>query len=105
MEKGSKGYNSILLKVIPRQFPDATTANYNMAAIMIEGGETTTAKRLLDKAGDSPAALNNLGIIALLERDLDKAERVGSKEAALNKKEVEDKCADNKKMERYKNRK
>ena len=112
MEKGSRQYNSILLEIIPRQYPEDATANNNTAAAMIANGETATAKRHLEKAGDSPAALNNLGVIALLDGDLDKAEayfdtavRAGNKQARQNKKEVEEKRADNKKMERYKSRK
>lgn len=108
-EKGSREYNKILLEIIPYQYPDDETANNNTAAIMIECGEVTTAKRHLEKAGNNSAVLNNLGVISMLEGDLDKAdeyftkaEKAGNKEATLNKKEAEAKRTDNKKMERYK---
>ncbi|HJD75107.1 MAG TPA: tetratricopeptide repeat protein, partial [Bacteroides reticulotermitis] len=107
-EKGSKQYNSILLEIIPRHFPDDAIAHNNTAAVLITNGETVTAARLLDKAGETPEALNNRGVLYLLGGDLDKAEacfdraqQAGSEEAALNKEEVQTKRADNQKMERY----
>lgn len=112
MEKGSRQYNDLFLELIPRQFADDATAHNNAAAVLIANGETTTAKRHLEKAGDSPQSLNNRGILSMLEGDLDKAEAYfdkaqegGNKEAALNKKEVDAKRRDNIRMERYKNRK
>lgn len=112
MEKDSKQYKDIFLEIIPRQFADDATAHNNAAAVLIANGETATAKRHLEKAGDSAQALNNLGILSMLEGDLekaaayfDKAEKGGNEEAARNKKEVETKRRDNIKMERYKNRK
>ena len=108
-QKDGRQYNRILMDIIPRQFPDDAVASNNAAAAMIANGEAVTAKRQLEKAGDSPAAINNLGVIALLEGDLDKAEscfdkaeKGGCREAALNRQEVQAKRADNKKMQRYK---
>ncbi|MBB4044705.1 outer membrane protein OmpA-like peptidoglycan-associated protein [Bacteroides reticulotermitis] len=107
-EKGSKEYNSILLEIIPRHFPDDATAHTNSAAVLITNGEMNAAKRQLEKAGSSAEALNNRGIIFMLEGDLDKADeyfdraqQAGSKAAARNKQEVQTKRADNRKMERY----
>ena len=107
-EKGSKEYNSILLEIIPRHFADDATAHTNSAAVLIKNGEMNAAKRHLEKADSSAAAINNRGIIFMLEGDLDKADeyfdraqQAGSEAAALNKLEVQTKRADNRKMERY----
>ncbi|GAB6118863.1 DUF3868 domain-containing protein [Dysgonomonas termitidis] len=115
--KGTKDYTDIMTGVIPKYYPDDVTANVNAAALLIENGELNTAGRLLDKAagsapgGNNPAVLNNLGVIRLLTGELDQAEALfnraktaGSKEAVRNLEEVAAKRADNKKMERYKNR-
>ncbi|MDR1345017.1 MAG: hypothetical protein LBJ39_06660, partial [Tannerellaceae bacterium] len=109
---GSKQYNAIMLEVIPRQYPDDETANNNTAAVMIANGETGTAKRYLEKAGNSPEAFNNRGVVYLLEGDLNKAEGYfrqaqsgGSRQALANLDEVQAKQKDNEIMERYKKRK
>ncbi|MBB4042489.1 outer membrane protein OmpA-like peptidoglycan-associated protein [Bacteroides reticulotermitis] len=107
-EEGSKEYNSILLEIIPRHFADDATAHTNSAAVLIKNGEMNAAKRQLEKAGSSAEAINNRGIIFMLEGDLDKADeyfdraqQAGSEAAARNKQEVKTKRADNRKMERY----
>ena len=111
-EKWSNDFNRILIEIIPRYFSDDAVANNNAAAVLIQGGELATAKRLLQKAGQSAAALNNLGVMYLLEGDLEQAEAcfvkardAGCSESAGNLEEVNAKRDDNKKQERYKNRK
>ena len=111
-EKWGSDFTRILMEVIPKYFPDDAVANTNAAAVLLHGGELATAKRLLQKAGDSGAALNNLGVLQLLEGDLDaaeisfeKARDAGCSESAGNLEEVNAKRDDNKKQERYKDRK
>ena len=111
-EKWGSDFTRILMEVIPKYFPDDAVANTNAAAVLLHGGELATAKRLLQKAGDSGAALNNLGVLQLLEGDLDaaeisfeKARDAGCSESAGNLEEVNAKRDDNKKQERYKHRK
>ena len=105
-------FNRIFMEVIPRYFPDDAVANNNAAAVLMRRGELATAKRLLQKAGDSAAALNNRGVMYLLEGNLDQAEscfilarEAGCNESAANLEEVKAKRADNKKQERYNSRK
>lgn len=111
-EAGSEEYNHILLEVIPRYFPEDATAYTNAAAALIRNGELATAKRYLDKAGDTAGVQNNAGIVAMLEGDLDTAEKyfnqaqmMGSEVAASNLQELRAKREDNKKQERYQNNK
>ena len=111
-EKWGGDFNRIFVEVIPRYFSDDAVANNNAAAVLIQGGELATAKRFLQRAGQSAAALNNLGVMHLLEGDLEEAERcfakardAGCNESIANLEEVKAKRDDNKKQERYKNRK
>lgn len=110
-EQWGSDFTRILIEVIPKYFPDDAVANTNAAAVLLHGGELATAKRLLQKAGDSGAALNNLGVLQLLEGDLDaaefsfeKARAAGCSESAANLEEVRAKREDNKKQERYNRR-
>lgn len=110
-ERWGSDFTHILLEVIPKYFPDDAVANTNAAAVLLHGGELATAKRLLQKSGDSGASLNNLGVAYLLEGDLEMAESLferakasGCHESAANLDEVHAKRADNKKQERYKRR-
>lgn len=95
-EKGSEGFNHAF-KAAVLMFPDDVTANLNAAAMEIQkGGDLSLAKKYLDKIDPTEiTALNNRGVIALIEGDLDKAEayfrkakEAGIEEAALNLKEV-----------------
>ena len=58
-------------------FPNDATANLNAAAMEIQkGGDLTVAKKYIAKADPNEGAtLNNLGVIALIEGDLDTAEQ------------------------------
>jgi outer membrane protein OmpA-like peptidoglycan-associated protein len=107
--KGHREFNDILLETIPAHFKDDRTAANNAAAVMLTNGELPSALRYLDKAGDSPAAVNNRGVIYLLQGDLDKAEEcfmraasAANPEAPANLEEVKTKRRDNIKMSRYK---
>lgn len=106
-----KAHSHILLELIPKYFPNSASALNNAAAILLKNGELPTAKRYLERAGASPQALNNRGVASLLEGDLDKAEgylnkarEAGSPQAVHNLEEMRLKREDNKKMERYQNR-
>lgn len=74
-EPGSEEYNHAFL-VAATMFPDDPIANLNAATMEIrKGGDTTDAKKYLAKADQkAPETLNNLGIIAMLEGDLEQAE-------------------------------
>lgn len=109
--KDDKEYNHILMEIIPKYFPEDQTANCNAAAVLIKNGELATAKRYLEKAGDNAATQNNMGIIYLLEGDMEKAkacftkaQKFGCEEAVINLQELQAKKKDNDKMKRYQNR-
>lgn len=86
-EPGSEEFNHAFL-VAATMFPDDPTANLNAAMMEIQkGGDMTDAKKYLAKADpDAAETLNSLGIIAMLEGDLDEAERYfkAAKEAGLS---------------------
>ncbi len=109
--KGTPQYEEILIDRVLRYFPDDPTALNNAAAVLIERGELVTAKRYLDRAGDTPAVWNNIGVVYLLSGELDQAEAIFRQSAAAgiahaqsNLEQVRLKREDNVKMERYKNR-
>lgn len=86
-EPGSEEFNHAFL-VAATMFPDDPIANLNAAAMEIQkGGDTTDAKKHLAKADPKAAeTLNNFGVIAMLEDDLDNAEKYfkAAKEAGLS---------------------
>lgn len=95
-EPGSEAFNDAFLVAVT-MYPDDATANLNAASIEIQrGGDLTAAKKYLKKADPAQGAtLNNLGVIALLENDLDvatdylqRAQTAGCKEADANLKEL-----------------
>jgi tetratricopeptide (TPR) repeat protein len=109
--KGSPLYEDIMIERIPRYFPDDATALNNAAGVLIERGETATALRYLERAGESPAVWNNIGVAYLVSGRLDQAEAqfrkaaaAGVAEAKHNLEQVALKRADNIKMARYQNR-
>ena len=75
-EPGSEEFNHAF-QVAALMFPDDPTANLNAAAMEIQrGGELTVAKKYLAKADpDAGETMNNQGVIALIEGDLDTAEQ------------------------------
>ena len=75
-EPGSEEFNHSF-QVAATMFPDDPIANLNAGAMEIQkGGDMTTAKRYLAKANTKAAETqNNLGIIAMIEGDLDTAEK------------------------------
>lgn len=75
-EPGSEEFNHSF-RVAATMFPDDPIANLNAGAMEIQkGGDMTIAKKHLAKADQkAPETLNNLGVIAMLEGDLDVAEK------------------------------
>ena len=73
-EPGSEEFNHSF-RIAATMFPEDPIANLNAGAMEIQrGGDLTTAKKHLAKADQKAAeTLNNLGIIAMLEGDLDVA--------------------------------
>jgi tetratricopeptide (TPR) repeat protein len=72
-----------------RMYPNDPVANLNAAISEMQNGDITSAKRHLDKAGDSAEAVYARGIYAAMVKDydkalelLDKAQKMGIKEAA-----------------------
>ena len=56
-EPGSAEFNEVM-EIAVRMFPDDATANLNAACTRLNAGDAAGAKPYLDKAGDSPQALN-----------------------------------------------
>lgn len=75
-EQGSEEFNHAF-QVAALMFPNDPTANLNAAAMEIQrGGDLSIAKKYLAKADPNEGAtLNNIGVIALMEGDLDTAEQ------------------------------
>lgn len=77
-------------------FTEDSIANNNAAAVMISRLKIDEAKIFLQKAGNTSAALNNWGVISMLEEDIDQAEAyfikaklLGNKEAIANLKQLQ----------------
>lgn len=109
--KDSPRFEEILLDRIPRHFPDDPAALNNAAAVLLGRGETATAMRYLERAGDSPSVWNNMGIAYMLSGELDKAEGLlrrasesGIRQSLFNLEQLRLKREDNVRMERYKGR-
>lgn len=96
-EPGSDAFNDAFLVAVT-MFPNDATANLNAASMEIQrGGDMAAAKKYLKKADPTQGAtLNNLGVVALLENDLEaasdylkRARAAGCKEAETNLLELE----------------
>lgn len=87
-EPGSEEFNHAF-QVAVVMFPDDPIANLNAAAIELQkGGDLATAKKYLAKAEPEAAeTMNNSGIVAMLEGDLEKAQKYfdAAKAAGLTK--------------------
>ncbi|WP_291529044.1 DUF3868 domain-containing protein [Bacteroides sp. UBA939] len=74
-QPGSEEFNEVF-RIAVDTFSNDPIANLNAAAMEIEKGDLSTAKEYLAKADPQAGeTLNNLGVIALTEGDLDAAER------------------------------
>lgn len=65
-EPGSKEFNDVM-EVAVRMFPENETANLNAANTRLNAGDADGAKFYLDKAGNSPEALNARGVYESLK--------------------------------------
>lgn len=109
MEYGenSPEYKNIIIETIPKYFSEDGTALSNAAALLIQNKEFQTARRLLEKAPQTPAVWNNLGVIYLCQGDYDKAAELlsqaataGIQEAGHNMKELNKKRENDKKLKK-----
>ena len=89
-EPGGKEFNEVM-EIAVRMYPDDPTANLNAACTRLNVGDADGAKRYLDKAGDSPQAVNARAAYAQLKGDQAEVERLyrqaaeeGVAEAAAN---------------------
>ncbi|MDO5447345.1 MAG: DUF3868 domain-containing protein [Prevotellaceae bacterium] len=72
-EPGSAEFNQVF-DVAVRMYPDDPTANVNAAYAALMSGNTEGAAKFLQKAGESPEALNARGVLALQEKRYEAAE-------------------------------
>lgn len=71
-EPGSPEFNDVMETAV-RMFPNNETANLNAACTRMENGDLESAKRYLEKAGNSPEALHARGVMAILEGNIAEA--------------------------------
>lgn len=100
-EIGSDDYNDVF-EIAVRMYNTDPVANLNAANIAIAKGDYTSARKYLDKAGDSPEAVHARGVLYMIDGDLEaarplleKAEAAGVKEAGANLKELQKKQENN----------
>jgi len=100
-ENGSEDFNHVF-DVAVRMFPADPTANLNAAAIELQQGSLQQAANFLKKANpELGATMNNMGVLKLLQGDVDAAEAYfkqaqakGVAEATANLEEVAKKRKD-----------
>lgn len=101
-DKGSDSFNQVF-DIAVRMYPNDPTANINAAAMELQRGNLQQAARYLEQS-DAQAGVtqNNLGVLNLLQGNLDaaeshfkKAQSLGATEAAANLEELRKKREDN----------
>ena len=70
--EGSEDFNRVI-EIANRYYPSDETANLNSAIAAFRNGDNDKARKLLEKAGDSPEADNARGVLAADAGDFDKA--------------------------------
>lgn len=70
---GTEQYREVY-EIAAYHFPDDALANINAASAVIMAGGPVGARQYLDKVADDPRAWNDLGVLAYLEGDRQKAE-------------------------------
>lgn len=73
-EIGSEEFVEIFETAV-RMYPDDPTANLNAANTALQRGDMKSAERYLAKSGDSPETVYTRGVLALMTKDYDTAER------------------------------
>ena len=95
-EPGTEEFTDVFETAV-RMFPNDEIANLNAANAAIRRDAFDTARRYLDKAGDSAEAVYALGALAIREKDYDtarrylsKAKEMGLEKAALTLEELDE---------------
>jgi len=86
-EPGSDEFTEVFETAV-RMFPTDETANLNAANAAMRRGDHATAKRYLDKAGNSPEAVYARGALAIRMEDYDTARRYLYEAKALGVKQA-----------------
>lgn len=71
-EPGTKEYKQVY-EIAATCYPEDVVANINAASANIISGDFERAQQLMDRVKDDPRAYNNLGVLAWLNGDADKA--------------------------------
>lgn len=74
-DPGSTDFNEVM-EIAVRMYPDDPTANLNAACTRLNAGDADGAKFYLDKAGNSPQAVNARAAYAQLKGNYDEAARL-----------------------------
>ena len=72
LEPGSEAFADIFETAV-RMYPDDPVANLNAASVALRRGELQRAERHLAKAGDSPEAVYDRGVLAFKRGDEESA--------------------------------
>ena len=72
---GSQDYNDVFETAV-RMFPDDETANLNAAVIALRKNDLDAAGRYLQKAGNSPEALNARAVLAIRQNRFEEGEQL-----------------------------
>lgn len=70
--EGSHDFNSVIATTL-KYYPSDPVANLNAAVTELRAGELSRAAALLEKAGDSPEAMNARGVLAARQGNFDEA--------------------------------
>lgn len=80
--EGSDDFNRVIETAL-HYYPDDETANLNAAAAALKAGKIERAAVLLEKAGDSPEALNARGILSCWNGEMERARELFNAAAPL----------------------
>lgn len=80
---GTEQYREIY-EIIAYRFPDCRVSQLNAAAASLSLGDVEAAKYFLKQVENDPRALNNQGVLALMEGNLDEAETLFRKAMPQN---------------------
>lgn len=97
-EPGSEEFNETFITAA-RMYPNDPTANLNAAVASLQSGSLPTARKYLEKAGDSPLAIYSWGVLHALEGEFGTAEEFFNKASELGVAEASEA------LEQFENRK